>query len=537
MGLSRREVLALALALPGSALLGCDGADSSDGWNRGPVRHLLPTASGRSLHLKLSLVAPLSAPPRLSVGGQTRTGERLDSAGRFWAFRVGGLAPDTEYRLELAHGQEPLCDPWPLRTLPARDAQPSRLRIASFTCAGGANLPTPPSVFHAFKPAAWRRRLFDLMLAGEPDLVIANGDHVYFDLPQMDALRDSTLGRLILPFVDGAKARFDPTLAVLGTANETALTMVGDDQIASIYGVRFRSTPIFFVTDDHDYFVNDDATLEGTTLPPSPFHAALRDTLQRLYFPEFIADDLPTTLPGRLDGGRAALSTHFGEIRYGDLFEGLLYDCGGFLSLGAEARLVPRSVEAWLLDRTRNEDTLHLAHIPSHPMGWTAGKWREWYPDQLDSTGAAVAPVLQDEAGGKYLWQQGWWRQHQALLEALASQSRRKALVVSGDLHALGAARIDRSGGLDLEANPVHAILSGPVGVGDVGWPSRARGVSARTPDAIGAESLLDLEERNGFTVMDFDRGSATVRIFGCPPDYTAPANLTVAPAFELELA
>jgi hypothetical protein len=460
----------------------------------------------------------------------------MDSAGRFWAFRVGGLAPDTEYRLELLQGHEPLCDSWPLRTLPARDGRPERLRVASFTCAGGANLPTPPSLFHAFKPAAWRRRLFDLMLAQKPDLAIANGDHVYFDLPQMEALRDSTLGQLIMPFLDGAKARFDPTQSVLGTANEAALTTVGDDQVASIYGVRFRSTPVFFVTDDHDYFVNDDATPEGVTLPPSPFHAALRDALQRLYFPEFIADDLPASLPGRVAHGSGALSTHFGEIRYGDLFAGLVYDCGGFLSLGADAGLVPRSVEAWLIDRTRKEDTLHLAHIPSHPMGWTAGKWREWYPDLLDSAGSAVAPVLRDDEGGKYLWQQGWWRQHQALLGALSSQTRRKALVVSGDLHALGAVRIERSGRLDLGTNPVHAILSGPVGVGDIGWPSRARGVAARVPEDLGAESLLGLDERNGFTLLDFDRRTVRLQILGCPRDYVSPANLDVAPAFELEL-
>jgi hypothetical protein len=465
----------------------------------------------------------------------------MDSDGRFWAFRVSGLAPGTEYRLELTNGREPLCDPWPLRTLPARDAQPRRLRVASFTCAGGANLPTPPSLFHAFKPAAWRRRLFDQMLAHEPDLAIANGDHVYFDLPQMETLRDSVLGQLIVPFVDGAKARFDPTQAVLGTANEAALTTVGDDQIASIYGVRFRSTPVFFVTDDHDYFVNDDATLEGTTLPPSPFHAALRDALQRLYFPEFIADDLPTSLPGRIEtvghvGRRGALSSHFGEIRYGDLFAGLVYDCGGFLSLGAEAGLVPPAVERWLVERTRNEDTQHLAHIPSHPMGWTAGKWREWYPDLLDSAGSAVAPVLRDDDGGKYQWQPGWWRQHQALLGALSAQTRRKALVVSGDLHALGAVRIERSGPLDLSANPVHAVLSGPVGVGDLGWPSRARGVAARLPEDLAADSLLELDERNGFTLLDFDRRAARVRIYGCPRAYVSPASLTVAPALELEL-
>ena len=194
-------------------------------------------------------------------------------------------------------------------------------------------------------------------------------------------------------------------------------------------------------------------------------------------------------------------------------------------------------MEAWLVDRTRKEDTRHLAHVPSHPMGWTAGKWREWYPDLLASTGSVVASVLTDDAGGKYLWQPGWWRQHQALLDALGSQTQRTALVVSGDLHALGAVRIERSDALDLAANPVHAVLSGPVGVGDIGWPSRARGVAARLPEALDAEPLLALDERNGFTLLDFDRGAARVRIFGAPVDYVSPAGLTVTPALELELA
>ena len=94
-------------------------------------------------------------------------------------------------------------------------------------------------------------------------------------------------------WIRGMSAIFDPSLTVLDSANEIALTTVGDDQIASIYGVRFRSTPIFFITDDHDYFDNDDATLERVTFPPEPFHRSLRDSLQKLYFPEFIVEHDP----------------------------------------------------------------------------------------------------------------------------------------------------------------------------------------------------------------------------------------------------
>jgi len=514
----------------------------SAGWWRGPLAHLLPTASDRAFNIKLSFSAPIEAPPFLRTGEREVEGSRQDTAGRFWAFRIGELQPATTYSLELRNGPgrnaARLCDPWPLRTLPGRDARPDGLRVVSYTCAGGPNLPTPPSLFHAFKPTAYRERLFDQMLEREPDLVIANGDHVYFDLPRLNRMRDNLLGDLVANLIEGVDATFDPQVPVLGTPNEGALTTVGDDQIAGIYGVRFRSTPMFFVTDDHDYFDNDDATPERISLPPDAFHMAMRNTLQRLYFPEFIAqDDAAPGLPGHIVEGGLPLSTHFGEVRYGDLFAGLFYDCGGYLGLQANAGLVPRSVEEWLLERTASEDSAHLAHVPSHPIGWTSGKWREWYPDRLESSGSIVEEVGVDEDGNKYQWQPGWWEQHQRLLAALGGQARRKPLVVSGDLHALGIVRIERSGGLDLVANPVHSVLSGPVGVGDLGWPSRARGVTARTPRDLRAVEVLELEERNGFTVLDFDRRSLAVDLLGCPPGWVSPDRLDVKRAASLELA
>lgn len=170
-------------------------------------------------------------------------------------------------------------------------------------------------------------------------------------------------------------------------------------------------------------------------------------------------------------------------------------------------------------------------------MGFTAGKWREWYRDLLASDGSLVQSIQVDERGGKYLWQLGWWEQHQRLLAALGAQEQRRALVVSGDLHALGAVRIEASGGLALDRNPVHSILSGPVGVGDLGWPSRARGVDARTPEQLRVTSLLDLDERNGFTLIDFDRRTARIEIFGCGPEYQDPREIRPDSAFELEIA
>jgi len=540
---TRREVLQLTAGGAAAALQGCSNDDSPAGWQRGSVRHLIPTASHRAFNIKLSLTAPHESAPVLQVGdtGRAISGERMDSQGRFWAFRVGELEPATTYSLELREASGAasarLCDVWPLRTLPAPDEPAETLRVISFTCAGGPNLPTPPSLFHAFKPAAYRQRLFDLMLERAPDLVIANGDHVYFDLPQQERLREGLIGGLVMSFVEGLNASFDPELPVLGSANESALTTVGDDQIASIYGVRFRSTPMFFVTDDHDYFDNDDATPERITMPPDAFHMSLRNSLQRLYFPEFIVEgDEGSRFPGRIEAAGLHLSTHFGEVRYGDLFSALFYDCSGYLGLDGETGLVPPAIEAWLVDRTRAENTLHLIHVPSHPFGWTAGKWREWYPDLLETRGALVAEILVDNQGNKYEWKRGWWDQHQRLLDVLTSQSRRTALIVSGDLHALGLARIDRSGTLDLRAKPVYSVLSGPVGVGDVGWPSRARGVDSRTPEDLDVTEVLGLEERNGFTVLDFDRETAVVHLLGCPAGWTDPSVLSVASAARVQL-
>ena len=504
----------------------------------------MPTAAHTSFNIKASFFEPLSLapsrPPSIRVNGRLVPGARQDTAGRFWAFRIAGLEPDTEYTLQLTHGKDgaALCDPWPLRTLPSPEASPGHLRVATYTCAGGPNFSIPPSLFNPFKTVDYRRRLFDRILAHEPDLVIANGDHVYFDLPMMDGILAHPLEPLFGPFLREVVAAFDREEAVLGTPNEIALTTVADDQIASIYGVRFRSTPVFFITDDHDYFENDDATPERVTFPPDSFHASLRNALQRLYFPEFIAaDDLPADLPGRITRGAIPLSTHFGRVRYGDLFSGLLYDCGGFLSLGDGAGLVPPTVESWLLDETRREDTKHLVHFPSHPMGFTSGKWREWYPDLLESDGSLVEAIRVDENGGKYKWQVGWWEQHQRLLAALGAQQRRKALVVSGDLHALGAVRIETSGALALHQNPVYSILAGPIGVGDLGWPSRARGVEARIPTELSAASLLELKERNGFTLLEFDRDATRIETHGCGPEYSTPSDLQLDRALELEIA
>lgn len=539
MGITRRRFLAQSVA---ASALGLTGAGCStdrpetDGWDRGPLRHLIPVVSHRSLHIKVSFGEPRAETPVLRVGNREVAGSRTDTAGRFWAFRMTDLAAATEHTLQLRdNAGGALCDPWPLRTFPAPNTSPRKLRLVSYTCAGGISTPIPPSLFEPFRSPEYRSRLFDLALEMKPELVVANGDHVYYDISRMSQLQDHFLGPLITGVLRSVSPRFDDNAPVFGSANEESLIGVGDDQIAQIYGVRFRSTPVFFITDDHDYFENDDATPDIVTFPPPPFHMALRHGLQHLYFPEFPADDpLPAGIPGVETEQGIPVSRSFGEVRYGDLFNGMLFDCGGHLSLdGEQAGLVPDAVERWLVARTQREDTLHHTHLPSHPMGWTAGKWREWYPDYLEHTDSMVRSVEPDEQGNKYMWQEGWWLQHQRLVRALSAQKTRAALTVSGDLHALGAVRMERSGELDLTANPLYGVLSGSPGTGDMGWPSRARGVVARIPRDLEVEALLNLEERNGFSVLDFDRQGCRVATWRCPQGYVAPEELALERAVD----
>lgn len=58
----------------------------------------------------------------------------------------------------------------------------------------------------------------------------------------------------------------------------------------------------------------------------------------------------------------------------------------------------------------------------------------------------------------------------------------RTPLMVSGDLHAVAIGGMLRSGQLNLEANPVAAVLSGSIGTRPGGWPSAVRGVGATPP-------------------------------------------------------
>ena len=516
---TRRRFIASAAAAAAGTGLGRSPAAGQDGWRAGPLQHLIPAANHDRVALKCSFADPLDFVPVLRIGGRSVAGRSTDSDRRFFSFDAPGLEPDTEYALQLQGGGEALCDPWPLRTFPPPSAQPESVRFLAYTCAGGH----PES--GAFLPLAVRRRLLRRALSFRPRALIAIGDHIYWDQRTVLYNRGEERGRRSRELYERI-GWLDLSLPVLGTGNETSIKAAVGPQIAELYGVLLRSTPSYFVSDDHDYYENDDADPQMVTLPPDRYQVDFARFTRNAFLPEFLPDvERPRAISGAGAGDREpGISEAFGTFRYGRLAEVLIYDCARYLSLkGVHAGLVPPEAERWLHERTRDQTVAQLFHVPSHPFGWSAGKWREWYPDvaDLDDGGATVSRIG-DFAGSnfrlttereKYFWQVGWLRQHQRLLESLTSQSRRAGIVLSGDLHAIGHSVLERSGSMDLSANPVHAVLTGPLGT-LTGWPSAARGTPPLAATGVEHDVRGETFEKNGFALFDVTQSEVTVRLF-----------------------
>ncbi len=516
---TRRRFIATAAAAAAGTGLSRSPALSDDGWRAGPLQHLIPAASHDRVALKCSFAESLDLVPELRIGGRVIAGRSTDTDRRFFSFDAPRLEPDTEYTLQLLGGGQTLCDPWPLRTFPLPSAQPESVRFLAYTCAGGH----PESGF--FLPLAVRRRLLRRALSFRPRALIAIGDHVYWDQRTVLYNRGEERGRRSREFYERI-GWLDLSLPALGTSNEISLKAAVGPQIAELYGVMLRSTPSYFVSDDHDYYENDDADPQMVTLPPDRYQVDFARFTRNAYLPEFLPDvERPRAISGAGAGDREpGISEAFGTFRYGRLAEVLIYDCARYLSLkGVHAGLVPPEAEHWLHQRTRDQAVAQLFHVPSHPFGWSAGKWREWYPDvaDLDDGGATVSRIG-DFAGSnfrlttereKYFWQEGWWWQHQRLLESLTSQQQRAGIVLSGDLHAIGHSVLERSGSMDLSANPVHAVLTGPLGT-LTGWPSAARGTPPLAATAVVQDVRGETFEKNGFALFDVTPSEVTVRLF-----------------------
>jgi hypothetical protein len=490
----------------GAAVLASLSADSlaqnnrppeAHSWDAGRLTHLLPTVSDTRILVKASFSKPLSGTPVLRVGSMRVRGRMTDTEGTFWQFYATDLQPGRKYNLSLqAADRKPLCQPWDLSTFPSPDERPGQFRAMFFTCAGR-------SQNAGFLSTTIRNRLIRRGLSFEPQAIIANGDHVYWDLhsPQVPLARR-----------DNSKLEsFNRSALVFGDRNETVLKLAAGPQIAPVYGTDFRSTPVFFVQDDHDYFDNDEAFDEIVTFPPVWFQLELARATQRMYYPEFLPDPTrPPGLPwGSVGDAVSGVSESWGTLRFGRLAEVLLYDVRRTCTLaGPSAVFIDPSVEKWLVDRTGSNEVTHLVHAPSNPMGWTAGKWMEWYPDVLTAGGKLTT------AEPKHYWQQGWLKQHDRLVASMTGMRGRIPISISGDLHAIGIGKILRAGNLNLEANPLTAVLSGPVGTRPEGWPSARRGIGASPAAHLDLREEIKPIEQHSFTIADFLPDKIVLRFF-----------------------
>ena len=174
---------------------------------------------------------------------------------------------------------------------------------------------------------------------------------------------------------------------------------------------------------------------------------------------------------------------------------------------GPSATFVPPEVEAWIAGRWAQSDAAHVVNVPSVPVGWSAGKWGEWYQD-VEKDNRLIVDVP------KPYWQKGWRAQHDRLLQAASARRDRIPLFVNGDLHAISEGRITRTGAIDLSANPVRTIITGPLGTASWGWASAFRGMSGRPPNGLELEELQEPIEQHGFVLLDFDPGKIAVRFF-----------------------
>lgn len=517
----------LLAGLPPELLAQTSGRASTSGaWNNGAVRHLLPTVSDTQILLKASFDTPLLRPPILRVDKAAVTGQMTDTRGEMWAFHATGLAPDRRYTLSLnASTGRSLCQPWDLSTFPSPDARPDRLRVLFFTCAGGHE-------GLGFLPTIVRNRMLRRALSFQPHAAIANGDHVYWDL--RSPLTAQNNGGASPRAREIAGGSFDRSDVVLGSENETILKRAAGPQIAPVYGTDFRSTPMFFIQDDHDYYENDDAYDQIVTFPPDDFMTEMARATQSLYYPEFLPDPTrPRGLAGSATAGHGLpISESFGTLRYGRLAEVLLYTVRRTMTMaGPSAVFVDPEVEGWLTRRMTAADVTHVVNAPSNPLGWTAGKWGEWYPDVLGADGRLTLDVA------KPYWQAGWLKQHDRLLAAMSRMRGRIPLSLSGDLHAIAVGRILGSGTLDLSANPVVSALTGPVGTRPGGWPSGVRKVGATPSIHLRVDEQVKPIEQHGFTIADFTADTIVLRFFKWDVDTQSTEALdTLEPFHTAEL-
>lgn len=343
-----------------------------------------------------------------------------------------------------------------------------------------------------------------------------NGDHVYWDLDTALKYRRDPARRAATEAQYRKIAWIDQDSAFDSETNRKSLNTIVGRQIASIYEDRFASVPLVFVTDDHDYYENDNAGPWGYSLPPRPFIFNLQQRTAAMAYPVAL---------GRPDLGDPYKSGTVETVRIGKLLELNLFDCRRGWSIGPNAGVLFPEAETYLIDRLRKSAAQQLIQVPSNPFGWSAGKLGEWYSD---------APSGESTfENDKSYWQQGWFEQHQRLAAALSGQKTRAAVSISGDMHASAISSITRSANLDLSANPIQAILPGTIGTGTPGLPSSARGVPPFHAAALDIRDIAQMEERNGFSIVDVFPDRIEVRQFRWRPPESVAAIAQLQPSHQ----
>ncbi len=236
---------------------------------------------------------------------------------------------------------------------------------------------------------------------------------------------------------------------------------------------------------------------------------------QRMYYPEFLPDATrPLGLPGSSAGDRSrAISESFGTLRYGRLAEVLLYDRAPDDDAGRAERGISRrggreagSRRGWRPPRSRTSSMCRRIRRAGPPANGANGT----------RTCSGRDRKLTIKVAKPY-WQSGWLKQHDRLMAAMSAMTAGAfRWSISGDLHAVGMARMLRSGTLDMKANPINVVLSGPVGSrpGPEGWPSGRRGTGAMPSAHVELDEQVKPIEQHSFTIVDFTPDKMTVRLF-----------------------
>ena len=101
-------------------------------------------------------------------------------------------------------------------------------------------------------------------------------------------------------------------------------------------------------------------------------------------------------------------------------------------------------------------------------------------------------------------------------------------------LHAIAMGKMLRCGTQNLEANPIVAVLSGPIGTRPGGWPSGRRGVGATPPAHIDLHEDVKPIEQHGFTVADFERDEIQLRMFKWDRHTDTPESIDALEPFHV---